>query len=169
MNKDMAQILASKNNIFTENLNENEITFLKNLKQRQLGINETLNDIETKRNTMLKTMEDNSRTIDKNPKDTREYINSYETALESAEVIYKNLTRLQNTYIDIEKLFFVITEKWQFNYEISKLKNDLIILAEKINLAEFYEENFEKDNEKNYLIINAFMKQPKEVKISSYF
>ena len=166
MNKNLGEILESEGNIFVEKLKAKDIEFLKDLPNKKNSLNQTLKSTESQREKMLKTMTENKNSIDNNPKGTREYINGYETALESIEDIYKNLIRLQNTYIDVEKISLIIAEKWQFNYEMSKLSTDLTILSEKIGLAEFYEQNFEKDNEKNYLIINAFMKQPTEVKIN---
>ena len=159
MKKDAKNLIISNEIDFSSYLSKQDIEFLKELDDKQSSIYINLKEMEAQKEKMIKGITEKKDSIKNDPRALRDYINSYETVLESIEVVYKNLTRLQNTYIDIEKMFLILAEKWQL--KVSNNEEDIRVLSKQIELAKFYERNFETDNAKNYLIINSFLKPQK--------
>ena len=75
--------------------------------------------------------------------------------MESIEIVYKNLSELQNNYRSIEKSLVLISEKRKLNLDNNEINGEIKVLLQKIEFTKLYEERIKVDNEKNYLIINS--------------
>ena len=142
-------------NLLEVTISEEHIKFLSDLSIKQEKINKELEDLETKKEKIINKISESKRTIEHQPKELREYINNAEYALESIEIVYKNLSELQNNYRSIEKSLLLVSEKHKFNAEASDINGEIKILLQKIEFTKAYEERVNVDNEKNYLIING--------------
>ncbi len=156
MTKKITEIVNDNKEIINELLKKEGVDFLSNLYTKQEKINNEINDTKAKKEQIIDELLKNEGTLDKDNKELREHINSLESVLESIEIVYKNLSELQSTYINIENRLLIIIERIRSNIDI---KEEIEILSNKINFAISCENNIKNDNEKNYLIINSSLKR----------
>ena len=143
--------------ILKDIFDENSATFLINLKNKQDSINAELEGIKAKKDSIIKEISYNKKAIEKDPKALREYISNAESVLESIDLVYKNLRKLQDIYREIEKSLVIIVEKYKARLAYEKVKDDLENVLRSIHVAKALENTIKTDNEKNYLIIDSFM------------
>ena len=140
-------------------INEEYIRFLGELGLKQEKIDNELIDLEAKKERILSKIAESKKTTENDPKVLRDYINNAEFALESIEIVYKNLSELQNNYRSIEKSLVLISEKSKLNLDRNEINGEIKILLQKIEFAKSYEERIKSDNKKNYLIINSSLEK----------
>ena len=153
-------------NIFETTLNEENNKFLSMINIKQEKTSKELADLEIKKEKIINKISDNKKSIESQPKELREYMNNAEYALESVEIVYKNLCELQSTYRSIEKYLLIITEKNKFNIENNNCDDEINILLNTIENFKKLEKEAEEDNEKNYLIINSFLEKNPNVNLN---
>ena len=142
-------------NMLEVTISQDYIKFLGELSLKQEKINKELTDLGIKKEKIINKISESKKAIEHEPKELREYINNAEYALESIEIVYKNLSELQNNYRSIEKSLVLISEKRKLNIDNNEINGEIKVLLQKIEFVKSYEERIKVDNEKNYLIINS--------------
>ena len=140
-------------------INDEYIRFLGELNGKQEKTKKELIDLEVKKEKIINKITESKRAIGLDPKELRECINNAEFALESIEIVYKNLSELQNNYRSIEKSLVLISEKSKLSVDSFEVNGEVKVLLQKIEFTKSYEERIKVDNEKNYLIINSFLEK----------
>ena len=155
----MANEIDNKVNSITELLSGSQIDFVKNIDSKLELFNEKIISIEEqkKRITQKITETQNNNSIDH--KELMDYIHDSESALESVETVYKNISTLKGIYIDIEKELLIVSQKIGLGVNTSEMTSEIEDLNRKINDVIAFEENAKIDDDKNYLIINAFIEK----------
>lgn len=146
-NKSLFEVL-----IGTENVN-----FLCDLNFKQEKIEDELKDIDQKKQSILSKLSETKEKAEMYPKNNREFLNNTESVLESVEIIYKNLSELQNRYREIESSMVLITEKLKLNIKAEDYTDEIHRIISQIEHTKKVEENIKADNEKNYYIVNGFL------------
>ena len=148
-------LIGIQDTVLNQFLSKNESQFLVTLNKKILKINIDLSKLEVEKEKIIKKIV-SENTAD-NPRFKREYANNSETALESVNIISKNLYELSNNYNTINQLNNFIVKKCDENFAGYNFKADISKLVEKIKLVEELEVKLEEDNKKNYLIVESFL------------
>ena len=135
----------------------NDLVFLKEIGDKKEKISKEINGIEIKRSEIIKQISENKKAIEKNPKQSREYISNSESTLECIEIIYNNLNKLLNEYNNIEKNVIIIAQKFRLYPENQIIKENVEVLSNQIAETKKLEDEIKNDNEKNYIIIDSFL------------
>lgn len=152
--------------VFDSLLKKSDIDFLEFLRGKQKKVDAELKSITNKKEKIIKKISNNKENIEKIPRELRNHISNSESVLESINTVENNLNDLLSNYRSIENDFVILSEKIEIVKDPSSLKNDVNSLSKKIDHIISYEETINKDNEKNYLIINSFLdnKDTKDIK-----
>lgn len=153
-------LMGVQNTVLSQFLSNSENQFLTDLLSKITNIKAELNKLETDKEKIIKKIV--SQNGSNNPKNKREYENSSETALESVNIISKNLYDLLNNYNTISQLNSFIVKRCDESFSDYNFKEDIDKLTIKIKEAEELSEKIIEDNKKNYLIINSFLENEKE-------
>lgn len=155
-----AGLMGVQNTVLSQFLSNSENQFLTDLLSKITNIKAELNKLETDKEKIIKKIVSQNGSND--PKNKREYENSSETALESVNIISKNLYDLLNNYNTISQLNSFIVKRCDESFSDYNFKEDIDKLTIKIKEAEDLSEKIIEDNKKNYLIINSFLENEKE-------
>ncbi|MBP3255492.1 MAG: hypothetical protein J6M60_03280 [Clostridia bacterium] len=153
-------LMGVQNTVLSQFLSNSENQFLTDLLSKITNIKAELNKLETDKEKIIKKIV--SQNGSNNPKNKREYENSSETALESINIISKNLYDLLNNYNTISQLNSFIVKRCDESFSDYNFKEDIDKLTIKIKEAEELAEKIIEDNKKNYLIINSFLESENE-------
>ena len=155
-----AGLMGIQNTVLNQFLSNSESKFLTELLSKITNTKTELNKLETDKEKIIKKIV--SQNGANEPRNKREYENSSETALESINIISKNLYELLNNYNTINQLNGFIVKRCDESFSDYNFKEDIDKLTIKIKEAEELSERINEDNKKNYLIINSFIETEKE-------
>lgn len=155
-----AGLMGVQNTVLSQFLSNSENQFLTDLLSKITNIKAELNKLETDKEKIIKKIVSQNGSND--PKNKREYENSSETALESVNIISKNLYDLLNNYNTISQLNSFIVKRCDESFSDYNFKEDIDKLTIKIKEAEDLSKKIIEDNKKNYLIINSFLESENE-------
>ena len=153
-------LMGIQNTVLSQFLSNSENQFLTDLLSKITNIKAELNKLETDKEKIIKKIVNQNGSND--TKNKREYENSSETALESVNIISKNLYDLLNNYNTISQLNSFIVKRCDESFSDYNFKEDIDKLTIKIKEAEELSERIIEDNKKNYLIINSFLEGENE-------
>lgn len=155
-----AGLMGIQNTVLNQFLSNSESQFLTGLLGKITQTKTELNSLETDKEKIIKKIVNQNGTSE--PRNKREYENSSETALESINIISKNLYELLNNYNTINQLNSFIVKRCDESFSDYNFKEDIDKLTIKIKETEELAEQIKEDNKKNYLIINSFIESEKE-------
>ena len=155
-----AGLMGIQNTVLNQFLSNSESQFLTGLLGKITQTKTELNSLETDKEKIIKKIVNQNGTNE--PRNKREYENSSETALESINIISKNLYELLNNYNTINQLNSFIVKRCDESFSDYNFKEDIDKLTIKIKETEELAEQIKEDNKKNYLIINSFIESEKE-------
>ena len=155
-----AGLMGIQNTVLNQFLSNSESQFLTGLLGKIMQTKTELNSLETDKEKIIKKIVNQNGTSE--PRNKREYENSSETALESINIISKNLYELLNNYNTINQLNSFIVKRCDESFSDYNFKEDIDKLTIKIKETEELAEQIKEDNKKNYLIINSFIESEKE-------
>ena len=144
-------------------LTNEDVNFLEQLPQKSHNIEIELKDVSIKKDKITEKILQNADKKASEPRQYRESVNNSELALESIDLVYKNLIELQDCYRSIEKSLIIIYEKSKLNDKSNSVEDESRILARKIGIAKTIEESTKNDNEKNYIMANSFLENKNAV------
>ena len=155
-----AGLMGIQNTVLNQFLSNSESKFLTELLSKITNTKTELNKLETDKEKIIKKIV--SQNGANEPRNKREYENSSETALESINIISKNLYELLNNYNTINQLNGFIVKRCDESFSDYNFKEDIDKLTIKIKEAEELSERIKEDNKKNYFKINSFIETEKE-------
>lgn len=144
------------NQLFSGETNQ----FLNDIPEKVIKTNDEINKLEGNKEVIIKKIVEKS--INDNPRDRREYTNNSESALESINIISKNLHDLSSNYNTIKSQQEAISRRYKEGISDFTISEDTRLLTEKIRNVEELERKIEEDNKKNYLIIKRFFENNDE-------
>lgn len=130
------------NQLFSGETNQ----FLNDIPEKVIKTNDEINKLEGNKELIIKKIVEKS--INDNPKDRREYTNNSESALESINIISKNLHDLSSNYNTIKSQKEAISKRYKEGISDFTISEDTRLLTEKIRNVEELERKVEEDNKK---------------------
>ena len=141
-------------------ISREDYQFLVNIPEKIDRTNEEINILENNKELIIKKIVEKS--IIDNPRDRREYQSNSETALESINIIFKNLNELSSNYNILKSQENAIYRRFDAGISDFTIREDTRRLTEKIKSVAEQENRVEEDNKKNYLIIKRFFENSDE-------
>ena len=139
-------------------LSNQDLEFLYNMQTKKDSIESKKKELEGHEDKIVEKILKNKENGDNGPRLAREAVSNSELALQSTDAAHKNLETLQNCYRSIENCLIIIYEKIKLNNSNIGITEEISALQDMIRKAVALENTIEQDNEKNYLIIDSFMK-----------
>ncbi|MBR6034143.1 MAG: hypothetical protein IKP28_05380 [Clostridia bacterium] len=144
-------------------LSSEDIDFLNNIQVKKNNVENKKKQLEASEDKIVEKIIQSRTNNENGPKHARETVSNSELALQSTDAAYKNLETIQNYYRSIENSIIIIYEKCKMNNSYIGIAEEMITLQDLIKNTKTLENTIEKDNEKNYLIINGFMENNSDV------